>query len=399
MSQQPSGALASIKVIDASSLLAAPLASTFLADFGADVIKLEHPRGGDSLRSHGQQKEGEPLWWKYLGRNKRCITLYLGHPRGQELFRELAKEADVVLENYRPGTMERWGLGYETLCELNPRLVLARVTGFGQQGPWAGRTAFGSLVEAMSGFEFRNGYPDLPPVLPPFGLADTVTGIITAFAIMTALWARETTGMGQQIDLAMIESLLPLLEPQILEYDQLGSIMQRIGNASTMNAPRNTYRTKDERYVAISCSTQSTAERAMLLAGRPDLVEQQWYKSAHGRASHAAEVDAAIGAWVGSLTLEEVMRACEQAGSPVGVIQSVAEVVAHPQYQALGSVLSVEDPALGPVRMPNVQFRLSRTPGRVRWTGPSIGEHNAEVYGALGLNADDLAELRAQGVV
>jgi len=399
MTQPRGGALAGIKVIDASSLIAAPLASTFLADFGADVIKLEHPRGGDSLRNHGRQKDGEPLWWKYLGRNKRCITLYLGHPRGQEVFRQLVRDADVVLENYRPGTMERWGLGYDALCQLNPALVMARVTGFGQQGPWAGRVAFGSLAEAMSGFAYRNGYPDQPPVLPPFGLADTVTGIITAFAIMTALWARQATGLGQQVDLAMIESLLPLLEPQILEYDQLGTIMERIGNTSTMNAPRNAYRTSDGRYVAISCSTQSTAERMMLLAGRPDLVEEPWYAAAHERAAHAAVIDQAIGDWVGKLTLEDVLRACEEAGAPAGAIQSVAEVVEHPQYQALRSVACVDDPKLGPVRMPNVQFRLSRTPGSVRWTGPSLGAHNAEVYGALGLSATELQELRELGVI
>jgi crotonobetainyl-CoA:carnitine CoA-transferase CaiB-like acyl-CoA transferase len=392
-------ALAGIRVIDASNLIAAPLATTFLADFGADVIKLEHPQGGDAMRTHGRLKDGEPLWWKYLGRNKRCITLYLGHPRGQEIFRQLARDADVVVENYRPGTMEKWGLGYEALCELNPRLVMARVTGFGQQGPWAGRTAFGSLAEAMSGFAHRNGYPEQPPVLPPFGVADNVTGIITAFAIMTALWARQVTGMGQQIDLAMIESLLPILEPQILEYDQLGTVMQRIGNGSTMNAPRNTYRTMDDRYVAISSSTHSTAERTVLLAGRADIVEEPWFSTAHGRAAHAAEIDAAVGAWVGSLTLDDVVRACEEAGAPVGVIQSVDEVVAHPQYQALGSVLSVDDPTLGPIRMPNVQFRLSRTPGEVRWPGPSLGQHNTEVYAALGLTANDLADLRQQGVV
>ena len=228
-------------MIDVSNLIAGPLAATFLADFGADVIKIEHPRLGDPLRNHGRLKGDEPLWWKYLGRNKKAVTLDLGQLDGAEILRSLVEEADVLLENFRPGTMARWGLGYEDLSQRNPRLVMAHVTGFGQFGPMSHRPGFGTLAESMSGFTHRNGMPDGPPTLPPFGLADNVTGIITAYAIMTALWERNSSGLGQEIDVAIIESLLPILEPQITEYDQLGSIMSRQGNHNPMNAPRNIY--------------------------------------------------------------------------------------------------------------------------------------------------------------
>jgi crotonobetainyl-CoA:carnitine CoA-transferase CaiB-like acyl-CoA transferase len=393
------GALSDLRVLDASNLIAGPLTTMLLADLGADVVKVEHPVHGDSLRNHGGQKDGHGLWWAVLGRGKRSITLDLGHPDGQELFRRLAADADLVVENFRPGTMARWGLDYATLSAANPGLVMAHVSGFGQTGPRSAEPGFGTLAESMSGFAYRNGAADGPPMLPPFGLADTVTGITTAFAVMSALWARRATGVGQEVDIAIIEPLLTVLEPQLVEYDQLGTVMARVGNRSPVNAPRNIYLSGDGKWVALSTSTQSTADRLLTLVGRSEILDEPWFRSAHARAEHADELDAIVGAWVGERPAEEVLDACRAAGAPAAVVFSVPDIVADPQYAAIGAIATVEDPELGPVRMANTPFRLSRTPPAIRWTGPTLGQHNVEVYGALGIDVDSLAKLHADGVV
>jgi formyl-CoA transferase len=392
-------ALADLRVLDASNLIAGPLATMLLADLGADVVKIEHPLAGDSLRNHGGQKDGHGLWWKVLGRGKRSITLDLAQPAGQELFGRLAAAADVVVENFRPGTMGRWGLDYGTLSAANPGLVMAHVSGFGQTGPLSSHPGFGTLAESMSGFAYRNGPADGPPVLPPFGLADTVTGITTAFAVMSALWARQATGRGQEVDVAIIAPLLTVLEPQIVEYDQLGTVMERVGNRSPVNAPRNIYLSGDGRWVAISTSTQSTADRLLTLVGRPDLLEEAWFRSAHTRAGHADELDAIVGGWVSERGHEQVLAACRAAGAPAAVVLSVRDIVADPQYEAIGAIATVDDPDLGRVRMANTPFRLSDTPPHIKWTGPRMGAHNAEVYGALGLDEAELEKLHADGVI
>jgi crotonobetainyl-CoA:carnitine CoA-transferase CaiB-like acyl-CoA transferase len=391
-------ALDGVRVIDVATLFAGPLAATILGDFGAEVLKIEHPRG-DPARSHGHAKNGVGLWWKMLARNKKAITLYLGAPAGQDLFRRLVRDADVVVENFRPGTLERWGLGYETLAAINPRLILARVTGFGQFGPYAHRPGFGTLAEAMSGFAHITGQPDGPPTLPPFGLADGIAALATACAILMALRARDSTGRGQVIDLAIIEPILTVLGAQPMVYDQLGVVQQRMGNRSANNAPRNTYRTAEGKWVAVSTSTQPVAERVMRLVGRPDVIAEPWFATGHGRAAHADELDAAVGRWIAERSLDEVVSAFEQAEAAVAPIYDVADVLADPQYQALQSIVTVADPELGPLKMQNVLFRLSDTPGRIRTTGPRLGEHNAEVFGRLGIDAEGLADLARQGVI
>ena len=393
------GALADLRVLDASNLIAGPLATMLLADLGADVVKIEHPDGGDSLRNHGGQKDGQGLWWKVLGRGKRSITLDLSQAAGQDVFRLLAAEVDVVVESYRPGTMARWGLDYGSLSAAHPELVMAHVSGFGQVGPLSANPGFGTLAESMSGFAFRNGPADGPPVLPPFGLADTVTGITTAFAVMSALWSRQATGRGQEVDVSIIEPLLTVLEPQLVEYDQLGTVMSRVGNRSPVNAPRNIYLSGDGRWIALSTSTQSTADRLLTLVGRSDLLELDWFRSAHARAAHADALDAIVGGWVAQRSSEEVLAACRDAGAPAAVVLSVSDIVADPQYAAIGAIATVHDPELGPVRMANTPFRLTRTPSEIRWTGPALGEHNAEVYPAIGLDELALEKLRADGVV
>ena len=393
-----SDALAGLKVLDVSTLFAGPLAATMLGDFGADVVKVEHPRG-DPVRSHGANKDGVGLWAKVVNRNKRGITLYLGSPAGQEVFRRLVADADVVIENFRPGTLERWGLGYPELSADNPGLVLARVTGFGQIGPYSGRPGFGTLAEAMSGFAAITGEPDGPPTLPPFGLADGIAALATAFATMTALRARETTGRGQVIDLAIIEPILTLLGPQPTVWDALQQIQERSGNRSANNAPRNTYLTRDGRWVAVSTSAQSIAERVMRLVGRPELTQEPWFASGAERAKHADVLDDAVASWVAQHDRDEVVRAFEEAQAAVAPIYDVRDVVADPQFQALGSLVRVPDPELGSVLMQNVIFRLSETPGRITSAGPALGQHTEEVLAEIGIDADQVAELRRQGAV
>lgn len=398
MSQDHPAALEGLKVLDASTLFAGPLAATLLGDHGADVLKIEHPRG-DPARNHGAQKDGVGLWWKMLARNKRAITLVLSTPRGRELFLDLAADADVVIENFRPGTLERWGLGWDELSARNPRLVLARVTGFGQTGPYASRPGFGTLAEAMSGFAAMTGEPNGPPTLPPFGLADGVAALTTAFGIMTALRTRESTGRGQVLDTAIIEPLLHLLGPGLIAYDQLGVLQPRTGNRSANNAPRNTYRCADGQWVAVSTSAQSIAERVMRLVGAPELIDQPWFASGASRAEHAEELDAAVGSWIAARNRDEVVEAFEKAEAAVAPIYTAADVLADPHFNALGSIVSIDDEELGPVRFQNTPFRLSETPGSVRTTGPRLGAHTAEVLGGLGVDADELERLRAQGVV
>lgn len=391
-------ALEGIKVIDAATLFAGPLAATVLGDFGAEVIKVEHPKG-DPARSHGYAKDGIGLWWKMLGRNKRAITLNLSSPEGQEIFERLTRDADVVIESFRPGTLERWNLGYERLSEVNPGLVLARVTGFGQFGPYKNRPGFGTIAESMSGFAHVTGQPDGPPTLPPFGLADGIAALATACAVLMALRGRDATGRGQVVDLAIIEPIFTVLGPQPTAYDQLGEIQQRSGNRSVNNAPRNTYQTKDGKWVAVSTSAQNIAERVMRLVGRPEFIDEPWFAKGSERAKHADELDEAVGSWISERTTDEVVAAFEEANAAITPIYNIEDIMHDPQYKALNSIISIEDPELGQIKMQNVLFRLSEMPGEVRTTGPRLGEHNEEVYRELGIDGKRLEELAEKGVV
>jgi crotonobetainyl-CoA:carnitine CoA-transferase CaiB-like acyl-CoA transferase len=393
------GPLAGIRVLDVSTLFAGPLAATFLGDFGADVIKIEHPAKPDASRGHGPAKNGVNLWWKTLGRNKRTATLNLGTPAGAELLLKLVAGADVLIENFRPGTLERWGLGPEHLHNANPRLVIARVTAFGQVGPYSGRPGFGSLAEAMSGFAALTGEPDGPPTLPPFGLADGIAALATSYAIMVALHAVEQGAPGQVVDMAIIEPILMLLGGQITAYDQLGTVQKRTGNRSVNNAPRNVYRTADGDWVAVSTSSQSIAERVLRLVGRPELVAEPWFASGHTRAEHADELDDAVSSWIGLRTTADVLAAFEQAHAAVAPVYDVRGILADPQYAAIGTIQTVDDEELGPLKMQNVLFRLSDTPGGIRWPGRPHGRDTDAVLEEIGVSREQLAALRQQGIV
>jgi len=393
------GPLAGLKVIDASTLFAGPLAAMLLGDFGADVLKIEHPQG-DPARTHGKEKEGVPLWWKLISRNKRAITLYLGSPEGQAIFRKLARTADIVIENFRPGTLERWNLGYDALTAENPGLILVRVTAYGQFGPYSNRPGFGTIAEAMSGFASITGQPDGPPTLPPFGLADGITGISAALAAMMAVHARTATGRGQVADVALIEPIVTVLGAQAVIFDQLGHVQQRTGNRSVKNAPRNTYKAADGKWVAVSTSSTTIAERVMHIVGWPEAIAEPWFKSASGRFAHVEELDRRVGDWIGARPCAEVVATFAAAEAAAAPIYDIRDVFADPQFQALDTITTVEDDELGPLRMQNVLFRLSRDKGSIRHTGRVLGADNDAVYkGELGMSDAELAALKARGVI
>ncbi|MFE5029767.1 CaiB/BaiF CoA transferase family protein [Streptomyces sp. NPDC056656] len=391
--------LQGLRVLDLATLFAGPLAATMLGDFGADVIKVEHPRKPDPSRGHGPSKDGVGLWWKLLGRNKRNITLDLSTRGGREILLKLVADADVLIENFRPGTLEKWNLGWEELSAANPRLVLTRVTGFGQFGPYSRRPGFGTLAEAMSGFAALTGEPDGPPTLPPFGLADSIAALSTSYAVMAALQGRERTGRGQVVDMAIIEPMLTVIGPQPIWYDQLGYVQPRTGNRSTNNAPRNTYRTIDDKWVAVSTSAQSIAERVMRLVGRPELIDEPWFETGSGRAGHADELDAAVGSWIARHSRDDVLAAFEKAEAAIAPVFDIRDVMEDEQYRALDSITEVPDPELGTVKMQNVLFRLSETPGAIKWAGRPHGADTDEILTGLGLTPSEITTLREAGAL
>jgi crotonobetainyl-CoA:carnitine CoA-transferase CaiB-like acyl-CoA transferase len=391
--------LEGLRVIDLATLFAGPLAATFLGDFGADVIKVEHPRG-DPVRGHGHSKNGAGLWAKMINRNKRMLTLDLSKTEGQEILCELAKSADVLIENFRPGTLERWNVGPDTLREANERLVVLRMTAFGQFGPYAKRPGFGTIAESLSGFASITGQPDAPPTLPPFGLADGIAGMAGTIACMFALYARDARGgTGQVIDVAIIEPILTILGAQVTVYDQLGILQERTGNRSYNNAPRNTYRTSDGKWVAISTSSQSIADRVMRLVGHPEVTEKPWFASGAQRAEHADELDTYVAEWIAERTMDDVIRKFEEAEAAVAPVYDAADVLKDPQYTALESIITVPDEELGPLKMQNVLFRMLGTPGRVRWSGRRVGQDTDTILKELGYSDERIADLHARTVV
>ncbi|WP_433045767.1 CaiB/BaiF CoA transferase family protein [Dactylosporangium sp. CS-033363] len=399
MSAAGTGPLAGLRVIDLSTILAGPLACQILGDYGADVIKIEHPVKGDGMRGHGPSKDGVALWWKEISRNKRAVALNIKEPEGALVLLELIETADVLVENFRPGTLEQWGLGPDVLLARNPRLVIARITGFGQTGPYAQRAGFGTLVEAMSGFAHLTGPADGPPTLPAFGLADSICGVAASSAIAMALLHRERTGAGQVIDLDLLSPLTTAVGPGPTAYQQLGTVETRHGNRSTNNAPRNTYETRDGHWVAVSSSAQSIAERVMHLVGHPEVIAEPWFASGRGRAGHADEIDEYVGGWVRERDRAEVVKAFTEAGAAVAPIYSARDLVEDEHVRATGMLTEVDDAELGPVLMHNVMWRMSASPGAIRFTGRALGADTETVLADLGYDPDRIAKLRDRQVV
>ncbi len=395
---EPTQPLGNLVVVDLTRVISGAFLTLLFADFGAEVIKVEHPEGGDPLRtwSPGDTE----LWSKVYNRNKKSITLNLASVRGQELLRRLVQQADVLVENFRPGTLEKWGLAPAALLEVNPRLVVCRVSGFGQTGPYRDKPGFGTIVEAMTGFASLNGFPDTPPGLPPFPLADISAAMFGVVGVMVALHHRVQSGKGQVIDLDLFEPLFSMLGPLVAEYDVLGRVRKRIGNRSHNSAPRNTYRTKDGRWVAISAASAPTFARLCRAIEQPGLIADARFATNPDRLANAEALDERIQAFVGHHSLEEVVRIFDEHQVTGGPVYDVRDILDDPHFQARRSVIEVPDDKHGRLRMHNVVIRLSDSPGAVRWAGPAVGQNNAEVYqGRLGLSEQELGELAREKVV
>jgi len=380
--------------------MAAPMAAMWLGDFGADVVKVEHP-SGDMMRGWGSIKQGIPLFWKVVGRNKRSVGIDFHLPDGQALLRRLATVADVLVENFRPGTMSRWNLDYPRLFELNPRLVMLSISAFGQTGPYSPRAGFGTLAEAMSGYAYATGQPDGPPTLPSFGLADAVSGLCGAYAVLVALHERDSaSGRGQYIDLGIYEPMLTMLGHQFIDYDQLGLVAQRLGSRVPFAAPRNTFLTRDGKWVAMSSSAQSVFERSCRAIGRQELIADARFVDNAARTAHADEIDSIFTAWINEHDAATVLEVFNSAGAAVAPIYNIAEVFADPQVVHRENLVTVPDPDLGSIRMQNVVPKLSRTPGKIRHAGARIGEHTDEVLREwLALDGGEIDRLRQSGAV
>jgi crotonobetainyl-CoA:carnitine CoA-transferase CaiB-like acyl-CoA transferase len=395
------GPLSGMRVIDAGTMIAGPLAATQLADFGADVIKVELPGIGDSMRHWTPMKEGKSLWWKVIGRNKRLITLTLSKARGQELFRELVKTADIVIENYRPGTFERWGLGYDELSKINPRLVLVRVSGFGQSGPYARRGGYGTIAEAFSGIPSFTGFPDRPPTLPGFPMADSVASTFAAMSAMFAIYNRDhTTGRGQEIDVSLYEPLFRLVESQVIGFDQLGIVKQRQGNRLAEDSPRNTYETRDGRWIGISASSQRTFERLAAAMGMPELIPDPRFVDNASRCANDVALDTILARWFRERDCDDIMALFEKAEVVAGPVLDIRDIFKDPHYIARQNIVSVPDEDFGSVRMQGAVPRFAETPGEVRHSGGALGADNRAIFiDELGLSERDFETLRAEGVI
>ncbi len=400
MGTRPAGPLAGVRVLELGTMLAGPFTARLLGEFGAEVIKVEPPEG-DPLRGWRLLEGGTSLWWYVQSRNKKCITLDLRKPRGQALARRLAAVSDVVIDNFKPGTLERWGLGYDALRAVNSRVILVRISGYGQTGPHRDKPGFGAIGEALGGLRYVTGYPDRPPPRVGISLGDSVAALHAAFGALMALYHRDAGGgAGQVVDVALYEAVFNLMESLIPEYDRFGFIRERSGSALPGIAPSNTYPCADDKYVVIGANSDSLYVRLMETIGRADLARDPELQANAGRVRRIAEIDDAIAAWTRERSLGEVVQALDAAGIPVGPIYNAADIVADPQYQARGMIETVEVPGLGPLRIPGVVPRLTETPGGTRWPGPPLGAHNAEVYGGLlGLDAAEIEALRAEGVI
>lgn len=400
--QEPSfGPLAGLKVIDIATIIAAPFAGSLLADMGADVIKCEMPGAGDALRGFPPFKDGKPLWWKVTNRGKHYATLDLRKPEGAELLKQLVAQSDVLLENFRPGTLEKWGLGPEALWAVNPKLVILRVSAFGQTGPQAPQGGFARIFEAMGGLTSIIGYPDRPPVHPGYPIADAIGGLFGAYAVLAALYGIKANGTsGEVIDLALTEAILRLLENLIVDYDQTGEVRGRYGNENQYSSPANVYLTADGRYVTTAGSTEKTFQANALAIDRPDLIDDPRFANNAQRLKHRAELDEAFTAWMDTHSQAEALDAFHATKGVIAPVYTVDQMFTDPQFAARGMIEAVPDEDFGSVRMQAVVPRLERNPGRIRWAAKDCGVDNDQVYRErLGLSDAQIAKLREAKVI
>jgi formyl-CoA transferase len=395
------GPLADIKVVELGTLIAGPFCGQILADFGADVVKIEDPNGGDPMRAWGRSlPKGHSPWWPVIGRNKRSVTLNLRAPEGQAIVRQLIAGADVLIENFRPGTMEKWGLGYESLAADNPGLVMARVSGFGQTGPYAKRAGYGLIGEAMGGLRHITGEPDRPPARAGLSIGDSLAATHAVMGVMMALHARQSSGRGQVVDAAIYESVLAMTENLVTEYDLTGYVRERSGSVLPGIAPSNVYPTAGGGMILIGGNGDTVFARLCEAMGQPALKEDSRYCDHASRGVNQTELDERIGAWTRGQSLDDLLALLESHGVPCGRIFSAPDMLADPQYRAREAIVETDHEVFGKVKMQGVFPKLSETPGAVRWPGPALGEHTDAVLSEmLGLTPEKIAALRAEGVV
>lgn len=397
----PGGMLDKLTVIDLGTMVAAPVAGTLMADFGATVIKVEQPDCGDTLRGLGPFLEEESLWWNVDGRNKKSITLNLRSEKGQAILKRLVTKADVVLENFRPGTLEKWGLGYDTLSAISPGLVMLSVSGFGQTGPLSDRAGYDRIGLAFSGMMALTGYPDRPPVRIGTSMADYFTATLGAFAVMTALYHRDVNGgRGQQVDLALYESMYRMTESLTSAYDRLGLVRERTGNVHYGAVPGNNFETSDGRYMTLTCSSDTIFRRICQAMQRPDLAQDPMLATHKQRWEKVGELNQIVADWIRHMPVETVSAALDRHGVPYSIALTIRDIVEHPHYAARDNIVSVNHPKLGPIKMQGVVPKFSHTPAKKVEPAPSIGQHNAEIYQSyLGMSASEMAALVQEGVL
>nr|WP_170008646.1 CoA transferase [Bacillus fonticola] len=393
--------LEGMKVLELGSLLAGPFAGRLLADFGADVIKIEAPDRHDPMRQWGKEKDNVGLWWPIQSRNKRSITLNLRDEKGQELFKKLVTEVDVVIENFRPGTMEKWGVGYETLSSINPRLIMVRTSGYGQDGPYSKRAGFGSVAEAMGGLRNVTGFPDRPPSRVGISIGDTLAALFATIGCLTALHEREKSGKGQVVDTAIYESVFSVMESMIPDYLLAGHIRERTGNLLPGIAPSNIYPTEDETYVVIGANADGVFRRLATAMDRPELAEDEKFATHVKRGENQIELDELIEGWTKTLSAEVVLEKLEIHGVPAGKIYNAKDIVSDPHYLAREMIVNVDHPQLGNFPMPGIVPKLSRTPGKIKSAGAeTVGKNNGDVYRhMLDLSEEDIRSLREEGII
>lgn len=394
------GPLSGIRVVELGTLIAAPFAARLFAEFGAEVIKIEQPGSGDPLRRWRKLHQGTSLWWYLQSRNKKSIAIDLKSPDGRDVALRLAAQADVVIENFKPGSLEKLGLGWDVLSKLNPDLTLVRISGYGQTGPYRDRSGFGAIGEAMGGLRFTTGDPDSPPARVGISIGDSLASLHGVIgALMSLLRVKTGQGRGQVVDVSLYESVFNLMESLVPEYDLMGHVRTRTGGALPGISPSNTYPSSDGRHVVIAGNSDAIFKRLMLVIGRPDLADDPAFASNDGRVRGNALLDAAIAAWTSERTMDEILARLDAADVPAGRIYSVADIVDDPHYAAREMILPTELPGDVTVKMPGIAPKLSDTPGAVKWPGPTLGQHTDEVLAGLGLQAGDIAQLRRSGAV
>ena len=391
--------LAGLKVIEMGTLIAGPFCARLMAEFGAEVVKIESPEGGDPLRTWRKLHQGTSLWWYVQARNKKSVTVNLKHPAGQEIVRRLAAEADIVVENFRPGAMESWNLGWEQLSAINPKLVMVRLSGFGQTGPYRDRPGFGAIGESMGGLRHLTGFPDRAPCRVGVSIGDSIAALHGVIGALMALRHRDRTGKGQVVDVALYESVFNLMESVLPEYGFFGFVRKRSGASLPGIVPSNTYPCADGKYVVIGANADSIFKRMMTAIGRDDMANNPALARNDGRVAHTDEIEDAIAAWTSRHSLDQVVETLERAEVPVGRIYDIADIAADPHYLARDMIREAALPDGRPLKVPGIVPKLSETPGEMKWLGPKLGEHTAEVLSALGYDEGTQRALKEQGAI